>query len=432
MSRWRGVALRIVLFVAALEATSFGALLLIKRSSTTYADLGAARQRQVAAGGAVHPQDAQSSTLTVPHPFSGFVLDPRFDPQGTRANFHMPVSDWGYVDDQPAIQRAAPDTLIVGVFGGSVAMWVSLDGVDTLKEVLASAHAFHGKRLVVVRTALPGFKQPQQLATLAYLLSVGAHFDVVINLDGFNEVALPSSTNIPEGEFPFFPTNWARLVGSSGGPRRLRTIGELTYLQSRRAQRADLFSRWWLRRSATASLLWVLLDRRAAGEFDRVQALLDAQPAASASVPYMVSGPSRTYANESEVFQDSADVWMRSSLAMAQLCQAQGIAYFHFLQPNQYRPGSKPIGPAEAAVAFYPGTAYERAVLGGYPKLLAHGRELVARGVDFTDLTQVFAEINEPLYTDNCCHVNRKGSSVMARRIGDRVRRAVDQRPPAR
>jgi len=35
-----------------------------------------------------------------------------------------------------------------------------------------------------------GYKQPQQLLVLSYFLSIGQPFDMVMNIDGFNEVAL--------------------------------------------------------------------------------------------------------------------------------------------------------------------------------------------------------------------------------------------------
>src|SRR4030095_13628597 len=40
-----------------------------------------------------------------------------------------------------------------------------------------------------------GYKQPQQLLVLSYFLSIGQTFDLVLNIDGFNEVALGSLNN---------------------------------------------------------------------------------------------------------------------------------------------------------------------------------------------------------------------------------------------
>ena len=47
---------------------------------------------------------------------------------------------------------------------------------------------FAGKQIWVVSFALGGYKQPQQLMVLAYYLSLGQPLDVVVNVDGFNEI----------------------------------------------------------------------------------------------------------------------------------------------------------------------------------------------------------------------------------------------------
>jgi hypothetical protein len=34
--------------------------------------------------------------------------------------------------------------------------------------------------------------------------------------------------------------------------------------------------------------------------------------------------------------------------------------------------------------------------------------------VRFHDLSRVFAEVEEPLYVDDCCHFNRQGNRLLA------------------
>ena len=70
--------------------------------------------------------------------------------------------------------------------------------------------------------------------------------------------------------------------------------------------------------------------------------------------------------------------------------QSHDIAYFHFLQPNQYVEGAKPISDEEAAVAINPKHPYRRAVSGGYPYMNSFGETLIDKGVVFTDLTWIF------------------------------------------
>ena len=45
-------------------------------------------------------------------------------------------------------------------------------------------------------------------------------------------------------------------------------------------------------------------------------------------------------------------VWQNSSIELARLSEANGIGYFHFLQPNQYDEGAKKMGVEERRLAF--------------------------------------------------------------------------------
>ena len=58
-------------------------------------------------------------------------------------------------------------------------------------------------------------------------------------------------------------------------------------------------------------------------------------------------GPSFERKDEAELYHELVEVWKRSSLQMKVLCDANGTKYYHFLQPNQYVIGSKPMSEAE-------------------------------------------------------------------------------------
>src|SRR5262249_14711508 len=123
-----------------------------------------------------------------------------------------------------------------------------------------------------------------------------------------------------------------------------------------------------------------------------------------------------------------ADVWERSSLAMAHLCRAAGIRYVHALQPNQYVPGSKRLTEDERRIAFDPDVADTKRVENGYPLLLERGAELRDRGVDFLDLTMLYKDEADAIYTDKCCHVNQHGAEMMGAAIGREIGRAVREK----
>lgn len=425
------VATLLILVCLAVEVLSYLGFFAVTRRAFTWDRLNKQKQRQVEAAAAVRADAAAATTMIVPHPYLGFVYSPDYDPVGM-ANLHgVPVSDWGFLDDKLPLQPAAPGDVVIGIFGGSVAFYFSVQGVPALLEELAQVPAFRGKRLVVVRTALGGFKQPQQLLTLNYLLSMGGHFDLVINLDGFNEVGISPHSLSPEGIFPFFPRDWGSLVGGPADLSRLRLVGEITHLQKLRGERAALFLKPGLRHSIFTNLLWKLLDRRLFYEIkDKQVALSRYQPEAGTTLPFAVRGPRRPHGSSQALFEDIAGVWKQSSLQMAQVSRANGARYFHFLQPNQYLEGSKPIGEEEREVAFLPpGNPFETGVDTGYPLLKAAGADLARAGLSFHDLSLAFAGVDKPLYIDNCCHFNVEGNALLGKKMGEIIRRELTAAP---
>lgn len=425
------IATLLVLGYGAVEILSYLGFFAVTSRAFTWERSNKQKQRQVQAAAALRPDAAASTTMIVPHPYLGFVYSPDYDPAGMFRMHGMPVSSWGFLDDKPPLQPASENDVVIGIFGGSVAFYFSVQGVPALLEELAQVPAFRGKRLVVVRTALGGFKQPQQLLTLNYLLSLGGHFDLVINLDGFNEVALSPHSLSSDGIFPFFPRDWGSLVGGTSDLNRLRLVGEITHLQKLRGERAALFSKPGLRHSVFTNLLWKLLDRRLFYEIKAKQVeLARYQPAAGTTLPFAVRGPRRPHDSAGALFADLAGVWKQSSLQMAQVSRAHGAHYFHFLQPNQYLEGSKPMSATEREVAFLPpGNPLEEGVRAGYPMLRQRGAELSRQDVSFHDLSLVFAGIEKPLYIDDCCHFNLEGNALLGRKMGEIVRRELATAP---
>jgi hypothetical protein len=91
----------------------------------------------------------------------------------------------------------------------------------------------------------------------------------------------------------------------------------------------------------------------------------------------------------------------------------------HLLQPNQYVPDSKKLGSEEQSIAISDEHCYGFAVRQGYPDLLREGANLRAEGVDFHDLTKLFAAFANPIYVDTCCHYNQKGNDLLAEAVAE-------------
>jgi hypothetical protein len=99
------------------------------------------------------------------------------------------------------------------------------------------------------------------------------------------------------------------------------------------------------------------------------------------------------------------------------------------LQPNQYLQGTKPIGAVEAAIALDEKSPMCHGVRAGLPLMQAKASVLTEAGVEFTDLTRVFAEHPEPIYKDACCHVELEGDLILARAIAARIKQSDGKTP---
>jgi len=178
----------------------------------------------------------------------------------------------------------------------------------------------------------------------------------------------------------------------------------------------------------TVNVFWELVDRglesRTATDRGELNEALLARE--SAMRTYEAAGPARPYESAETRYQDLAAYWKNTSILLHQKARAYGFRYFHFLQPNQYVADSKPMGPEERAIALPPTYAYRKSATPGYPRLIAAGKQLSALGVPFRDLTMLFREVEEPVYSDGCCHFNARGNELIAQEVARVIGEALD------
>ena len=404
-----------------IEAAGYVAFWLGTGTWFTWHAAQAARQQVLEPGVAADPvAAAQAAVLrgVVVHPYLGFVNDAHLgDVLG------YPISQFGFVDESSPLRQARPDRFVVGLVGGSVALQLGLYATDALAAALQRSPALAGKRVEVVRLALGGWKQPQQLFAVQLLTMLGGHFDCIVNLDGFNEVALVEE-NVPFGVPAWFPRSWGRLVDSSPSSELLLRVGRLALLRDERRAAAAAAADWWW--SPTAQFLWWWRDRDRQARCRVLQAEIEHAPAAT----FGATGPGTVGISVDTARAEMAALWRRGSEALQQFCRERSITYCHFLQPNQYVVGQKPIGLDEAKVAIEPGSVWQRGVAVGYPLLQRELAALLAGGVACVDLTAIFATHDEPLYVDTCCHLGPRGNAILAEHVAAGVRRQLEPPPP--
>jgi hypothetical protein len=353
------------------------------------------------------------------HPYVGYLETPPLaiggDASGQRRAY--PVNAYGYGGQVAPVQPRTPDRLIVGIMGGSVAWSFHMFGTARLRSRLQADPAWAGKEIVFVNLAVSGYKQPQQLMTLNYLLVLGAQFDMIINVDGFNEVALYEAEDSGQHAFPAFPRSWATRVEVSS-PRVSRYLGRMETEADHRLGLARGFSRPPWRYSPLANFVWRVADSQAEIAIRTLQEEYRTAPPASAY--YTVKGPGWTFATRRDLYGHLAALWKNSSLQLGRLCAANQIRYYHFLQPTLLVSGSKPLTPAEAHMAKNRDQRYRPGVEQGYPLLIEAGRDLKTGGERFADLTGMFAGHPEAVYLD-LCHLNQAGNDLLADRISEAI-----------
>lgn len=349
------------------------------------------------------------------HPYFGFARVETPTRDVNNHGFAAAPYDYPYV-------RQHEDQVLVGVFGGSVAAGFVRNGQAQLVQRLQQHPAFQGKEIILLSFALGGFKQPQQLLTLSYYLTIGQELDMVINLDGFNEVAL-SSRNHAFGMDISMPSSdhimpLVNLIDQSTlTDDRIEALASIMRSKARlertsaRAAHARLASTWFL---------WQQIYRIQSASLGRQQVAFQELAAGDTDHSMMAIYPPREDLPGADLYEQIATEWAGASILMHAMLQSRGIPYYHFLQPNQYV-SLKSFSPEELRTALTEGHPYRAGAELGYPALLAQEERLAQSGVAFHSAVDIFDDELNTLYIDDCCHFNALGNETLADFIADAI-----------
>lgn len=353
------------------------------------------------------------------HPYFGWVHNPSAAETLTVQDHIFPVNQHGFLGGANPIQKHTPSRLVIAIVGGSVAQHIALLGEEILKKELEPLH----KEIIIVDLAAAGYKQPQQLLVLNYMMALGAEYDWVVNLDGYNEIALHPGENGLQDVFIAYPQDWYVRMRNEADAVFAPILWERWNNVITRHNWAHFFSTLprAVRCSPTLALTWrlrhnwltkkILNHERWIFEFRQ-----------KGGRRFVEVGPPNPYTNEEEMYHRLVELWSKCSSQLHRVCSSQGIRYLHCLQPNQHHKGSKPMGQQEASVASLK-TNYGLAAEKGYPMLISEAERMHQKGIPILDLTMIFKAHPEPLYTDWFCHFNQSGINIVAKRIAEEILR---------
>jgi len=339
------------------------------------------------------------------HPYLGFLIDFKDKNKNNET--------YGFTTSVDPVVKREPGKLNVVVLGGSVAA--------SMGQILREA--FHRVCRVppnVVTLGVAGYKQPQQLLALTYFLSLGAEYDLIINLDGYNEIVLPVTDNYDVGVNPFFPRNWNLRINRQPSKKILAVIGKMRYLRDLKEENLEALPSSFFRGSAVFGLVKVqqfkLLNRNIDRATDKLIKLQQEEVKR-----FEETGPFFPYKDIRQLYDDAAAVWIRSSVLLDKLARENSMEYYHFLQPNQYVQGSKVLTAEERRLAYLERVETSKSALIGYPILIKQGRKLLEKNIKFFDATMVYAKEKETVYIDICCHFNERGKEVLTAYMMDKI-----------
>ncbi len=360
-------------------------------------------------------EDGQGRKRVI-HPYLGFIRQPMGGPAGT-----CTVNSHGFFGAED-FARQAPDRITVVITGGSVARNLYCANRATLGKHIGKVPGFGGKRINWIGLAYGGFRQPQQLMALSYLLVLGVRVDMVVALDGFNEVSGVDEWSF-YGAHPVYPEDWSRLVYPV---YRLSQRHRIARIERHRASRRSVNALLEpLSFSVTAGLVRSLLDDALSAAIRKDNLVLQADEDPRKRRLFYRDGP--LFKDRDPAYMPR--LWYRSSLSMAALARQHGFKLFFFTQPSQYVVGSKVLTGEEKRIGVLNRQTQAPRINRGYRELRRLGAGLRGRGVWYHDLSLVFRQVKESVYADDLCHMNWDGREIVARTMGQKILEDLAPRP---
>lgn len=371
------------------------------------------------------------------HPYLGFVYEEHARKRLQFSNIDYAPNNVGILSPYGyPYKKTSDDQFIVGIFGGSVAMYYGFYEFENhvLTNALKQLPYFQNKQIIVLPFASGSYKQPQQLLELNYFTSLGQDFDLVINIDGFNETALAYLNNksgldssMPSVEM-FGPL--VQLANRGFSTQELILTLEILKLKDELKETEAGLNR--CRFATCYTFRWMQL-RYLLREYQKKSENFGSVTRNRTDVDSLVHVDKHEQPlDDATLIPGLIALWAKSESSMNQLLTANRVPYFIVVQPNQYYSTGRKFSEAEAKVALNSSSIYSEGVIKAYPKLIAQTNELKRSGVKIINAVNVFDETQDAVYVDSCCHYNRAGNELLARFIAGQIVKSLETEPMAR
>jgi hypothetical protein len=331
----------------------------------------------------------------VPHPYFGFIIRREQAQQDEERD----VIVGGFERADILFSQRNKKELIIGILGASVADMLAHFEFKYSKIRGALKLKYPELRQVdikILNLAVPAFKQPQQMNVLAIY---GKSVDMIISLDGSNDTTYSISSSFPF----YYPMESMSYLYFSKNQLPQAYIKVVFSLKLRRIATDYLDSKL----SLVKTMALLFIKQTTAIIFETEKDIVDKS---KTSEDYFYNSAIRT------TFQEKADFYLRMLKYQASILEQEKIPGFFFLQPVAYLGGSKTLTNEEKLFFSLTKSKFflNKEPISG----IEHVRESVRKKeLDLIDLTQIFKNESETVYTDECCHLNEKGYQILTNEI---------------
>lgn len=366
------------------------------------------------------------STIERLHPFFGYVMK-----QGafTNKKINLKVNKSGFfsLKDYP-FNKTSENQFIVGIFGGSVANNLAVDEYESrmLSRKLKNYPEFANKEIIVLNFANGGYKQPQQLLILNYFLAVGQEFDLVVNIDGFNEVALANLNNKSKLDIGMPSVQHVQpLTDLANDNLSQEVMTSIVKISENKKQLKTTIAQLQNCRLALCNAVISIQVRLLLKDYQQQIIKYDTQVKQSKTDPKnsgtVYIPKSDTVLNDDAAFSKMVSMWYESSVMMNQVLSSRNIPYFQFIQPNQYYPTKRVFTKKEKDFAISKDSPYMEGVTKGYPLLLSKVDDLQKARINIFNGVNILDNTKETVYKDSCCHYNLVGQDIFANYVSSSI-----------
>jgi hypothetical protein len=365
------------------------------------------------------------------HPYFGYVTKQGAFP---RPDVNLKVNNYGFYTryDYPFIKKNT-NQYIIGIFGGSVANDFAINDYiyNEFTRRLKKSPFFANKEIIILNFGIGGYKQPQQLLILNYFLAINQQFDLVINLDGFNEIALANVNN--KNQLDLAMPSFQHIQPLTGLANNNLSFKVLQSMLDIRQTKKLLSKTMKDLDSCSLALCYTARSLQARHLINQYQEQLKAyekQQKENANQLFDKNNVINLYQSPSKLDAEKAydkmiSIWYQSSLTMSQVLKARKIPYFHFIQPNQYYQTKRVFTEEEKKLYLGTDSPYSDAIKSGYPKLLSKVEDLRKEQVNVFSAVNVLDGEKETVYRDNCCHYNNIGQNLLGDYISEAIIKVV-------